>query len=79
VAPPTGTVSFSVPNPGPEFLWQMGPWTAVPLNSSGTATYTTSALLDGQNAINAYYLGDMNNAPSSGTDGVVFDSLNALP
>jgi Bacterial Ig-like domain (group 3)/Chitobiase/beta-hexosaminidase C-terminal domain/Beta-propeller repeat len=62
---PTGTVGFSVSTGG--FPWDLSPWSTVSMNSSGVATFTTSTLLPGQSTINAYYLGDQNNAPSSGT------------
>jgi hypothetical protein len=44
-----------------------GPWTTVPLNSSGVATFTTSSLDALQTQVNAFYLGDTNNAPATGT------------
>jgi hypothetical protein len=64
---PTGTVSFSVPTPGPASPWTMGPWMGADLDASGKANFTTSALQDGQNTITAFYLGDLNDAPSSGS------------
>jgi hypothetical protein len=39
----------------------------VPLNSSGAATFTTSSLVGLQTYVNAFYLGDANNAPATGT------------
>ncbi len=60
---PTGTVSFSVPI-APNYPWERGPWQAVNLDASGKATYTTSSLTDGQNTINAFYLGDAKNSLS---------------
>jgi Bacterial Ig-like domain (group 3)/Beta-propeller repeat len=44
-----------------------GPWTTVALNGSGVATFTTSSLEALQTQVNAFYLGDANNAPASGT------------
>lgn len=68
---PTGFVGFN-------FLQQeisdangsgigMGPWTTVPMNGSGVATFTTSSLVALQTPVVAHYLGDANNAPSTGT------------
>ena len=44
-----------------------GPWTTVPLNGAGVATFTTSSLVALQTQVNAFYLGDANNAPATGT------------
>lgn len=44
-----------------------GPWTTVPLNGSGVATFTTSSLQALQTPVNAMYLGDEDNAPVVGT------------
>lgn len=44
-----------------------GPWTTVPLNGSGVATFTASSLVEFQTPVNAFYPGDANNAPASGT------------
>ena len=44
-----------------------GPWTTIALNGSGVATFTTSSLQALQTPVNAFYLGDANNAPASGT------------
>jgi hypothetical protein len=44
-----------------------GPWTTVALNGSGVATFTTSSLKALQTPVNAFYLGDANNAPATGT------------
>jgi hypothetical protein len=44
-----------------------GPWTTVALNGSGVATFTTSSLEGLQTQVNAFYLGDTNNAPATGT------------
>jgi hypothetical protein len=44
-----------------------GPWTTVALNGSGVATFTTSSLEMLQTKVNAFYLGDVNNAPATGT------------
>lgn len=65
--PPTGTVGFSVGIQFGDFPGQMGPWFTVPLDSSGSATFTTAALPQGETPIIAHYLGDASNAPSSGT------------
>jgi hypothetical protein len=75
---PTGTVGFSVMVPAADgnAEYGMGPWTTVPLNNSGVATYTTSDLITGQVPIVAYYLGDTNNAPSSGT---MTETVNQIP
>jgi len=43
-----------------------GPWTTVALNESGVATFTTSSLEALQTQVNAFYLGDANNAPAAG-------------
>ena len=43
-----------------------GPWTTVALNGSGVATFTTSSLVYSPTPLNAFYLGDANNAPASG-------------
>lgn len=68
---PTGYVGF-------DFLQQeasdneglgvgFGPWTTVPLDGSGAATFTTSGLEALQTQVNAFYIGDANNAPATGT------------
>ena len=44
-----------------------GPWTTVALNGSGTATFTTSSLEATPTQVNAFYLGDTNNAPATAT------------
>ncbi len=44
-----------------------GPWTTVALNGAGTATFTTSSLNWPQTQVNAFYLGDADNAPAMGT------------
>jgi hypothetical protein len=44
-----------------------GPWTTVALNGSGVATLTTSSLEELQTPVNAFYLGDADNAPATGT------------
>lgn len=71
--PPTGYVGFN-------FLEEelsdvgavgtgvgFGPWTTVALNGSGVATFTTSSLQALQTPLNAFYLGDANNAPAVGS------------
>jgi len=44
-----------------------GPWTTVALNGSGVANFTTSSLQALQTPVNAFYLGDASNAPTTGT------------
>jgi hypothetical protein len=44
-----------------------GPWTTVPLNAAAAASFTTSSLVALQTYVNAFYLGDANNAPASGS------------
>lgn len=44
-----------------------GPWTAIALDGSGVATFTTSSLDELQTQVNAFYLGDANNAPATGS------------
>lgn len=44
-----------------------GPWTTVALDGSGAAAFTTSSLQALQTPVNAFYLGDANNAPATGT------------
>jgi hypothetical protein len=44
-----------------------GPWTTVAVNGSGVATFTTSGLQALQTPVNAFYLGDANNAAATGT------------
>jgi hypothetical protein len=71
--PPTGYVGFNflqqeLSDTGPVGSGVgFGAWTTVPLNGSGVATFTTSSLQALQTPVNASYLGDGNNAPSSGT------------
>jgi len=62
---PTGTVAFSVTD-GIEPT-DLTSWTAVTLDGSGQATYTVTPVQGGPTVVNVYYLGDANNAPSSGT------------
>ena len=66
---PTGIVGFNFP--GHEISDAsgngMGPWTTVGMNGSGAAIFTTSSLIPQLGNINAYYLGDANNAPSNAT------------
>lgn len=74
---PIGTVGFSILMPDDLPLGMgMGPWTNVPLNGSGVATYTTSALMTGQTPVVAYYLGDAKNAPSSG---IITETVTQIP
>jgi Bacterial Ig-like domain (group 3)/Beta-propeller repeat/Chitobiase/beta-hexosaminidase C-terminal domain len=69
---PTGTVAFSLAqqeNSDAQGLgFGPGPWIDVPLNSAGSASYTPSwNVWSGNPTVTAYYLGDQNNAPGSGT------------
>jgi hypothetical protein len=43
----------------------MGSWTTVAMNGSGVATFTTSSLTPALSTVQAQYLGDASNAPSS--------------
>lgn len=61
---PTGTVAFSVNNS--LFQLILTPWSSVALNGSGSASYTFTPVLSGPIPVNVYYLGDTNNAPSTG-------------
>jgi hypothetical protein len=45
----------------------MGPWTTLPVDATGTATFTTSSLQGLQTPVEAHYLGDANNAPATAT------------
>lgn len=68
---PTGYVGFNFlelePSDNNGTGIGFGPWTTVPLNGSGVATFTTSSLDALQTPVNAFYLGDSNNAPATGT------------
>jgi hypothetical protein len=68
---PTGYVAFNFLQVEPaddEGLGVgFGPWSIVGLNGSGVATFTTSALQALQTPVNAFYLGDANNASASAT------------
>jgi hypothetical protein len=64
---PTGTIAFSTSTDPSDGSFLVDPWTTVDLDASGRATYSTSALENGQDPIYAYYLGDMNHAPSRGS------------
>lgn len=55
-ATPTGTVGVSTDE---------NPWTVVPLDKDGVATYTSTAFWMAGNAFSAIYLGDEHNSPSS--------------
>jgi hypothetical protein len=65
---PTGYVAFNFfqveasDNEGLEVGF--GPWTTVALNGSGIASFTTSSLVALQTPVNAFYIGDANNAPA---------------
>ena len=43
----------------------MGPWTTVPVDGTGTATFTTSSLVALQTPVVAHYLGDANNSAAT--------------
>lgn len=75
---PTGTVGFSTSEGPSIYPPDMSPWSAVTLDGSGNATYTISTLPQGTDTVNAYYLGDANNAPSSGsiTESITGSGLN---
>ena len=68
---PTGYVGFNFleeePSDNEGTGVGFGPWTTVALNGSGVATFTTSSLDAPQTRVNAFYLGDTNNAPAKGT------------
>ncbi|MGA2171185.1 MAG: Ig-like domain repeat protein [Terracidiphilus sp.] len=65
---PTGTVGFSMTTTSLGlFPTEMSGWTTVSVNGSGVATYTTIPTVSGPVTVNATYLGDANNAPSSET------------
>ncbi|MGA8672031.1 MAG: SBBP repeat-containing protein [Terracidiphilus sp.] len=68
---PTGYVGFNFlelePSDNEGIGVGFGPWTPVALNGSGVATFTTSSLEALQTPVNAFYLGDANNAPARGT------------
>lgn len=74
---PTGTVSFELG------IFDL----PANLDASGTATFTTTALGDngdggpGTNTVSAYYFGDANNAPASGstTETITAGTGNKLP
>ncbi|HMF78674.1 MAG TPA: chitobiase/beta-hexosaminidase C-terminal domain-containing protein, partial [Bryobacteraceae bacterium] len=63
---PTGTIAISASTDPSALSVTVDPWTTIDLDASGQATYTTSTLENGHDPIYAYYLGDMNNAPSRG-------------
>lgn len=69
--PPTGYIGFNFfqlePSDDEGLGVGFGPWTTVALNRSGIATFTTSSLHALQTPVNAFYLGDANNAPATGT------------
>jgi hypothetical protein len=58
ISTPTGTVGIST---------NANPWVSLPLDSTGSAVYTTSSLPSFANVVVAYYLGDANSAPSTGS------------
>jgi hypothetical protein len=90
---PTGYVGFNffhkeaADNEGGQLGF--GPWTTVAINGAGEATFTTSSLEALQTQVNAFYLGDANNAPGTGamtqtltfipTTTTVTSSVNNVP
>jgi len=65
---PTGVVVFSIEgleagDTGDGVGSGPGPWITIPLDPSGSATYTPAAIGTGAITVTAYYLGDANNAP----------------
>ena len=74
-ATPTGFIGFSYlqaessDNPDPPNTTGIGfgPWTTVPLDGSGVASFTATSLVALQSPVNAFYLGDANYAPATGT------------
>lgn len=68
---PTGYVGFNFLEPERSDIYGtgvgMGPWTTTAINSVGVATFTTSSLVVLQTPVNAFYLGDANNAPAVGS------------
>jgi hypothetical protein len=68
---PTGYVAFNFfqlePSDDEGLQVGFGPWTIADLNGSGVATFTTSGLQALETPVNAFYLGDTNNAPAMGT------------
>jgi len=55
---PSGSVAFSA---------NQSPWWVTTLDNTGSASYSTSTLPSGANAIAVRYFGDDNNAPSTGS------------
>jgi hypothetical protein len=68
-AVPTGTVTFSV---------DLGSGTAVTLDATGKATYSTGRFAPGTHTITASYSGDSNYTASSGTP-IVFQTFSLVP
>lgn len=68
---PTGFVGFNFFDAEPSDSYGagvgFGPWTEVALDGAGVATFSTSSLEQPQTKVNAFYLGDTNNAPARGT------------
>ena len=77
---PTGYVGFDFfqeePSDDEGLGVGFGPWTTVALNGSGVAIFTTSSLDQLETPVNAFYLGDANNAPATGT---MTQTLTELP
>jgi hypothetical protein len=68
---PTGYIGFNFlelePSDGDGTGVGYGPWATVALNGSGVAMFSTSSLVAIPTPVNAFYLGDANNAPATGT------------
>jgi hypothetical protein len=79
---PSGYVAFNFverePSDDEGIQVGFGPWTTVALNGSGVATFTTSSLQALQTPVNAFYLGDANNAAATGTMTQTFTDLQTV-
>jgi hypothetical protein len=64
---PTGTVAFTIDGPETSDAlgtgYGPGPWNNVPLDGTGTATFTASNMTPVPHTVAAYYLGDGNYSP----------------